>query len=161
MKNVKFAAYIVALVAVVGLSVGFVTHAFSGSSSGVVIENVQTLNLNLPAGQSVGSADVTSDVSGDVVGDASGDVVLGAAAVSTGDLVVNPQNFKNGFLVNGSRVITAGRVLTANTSTVARFVQGGTATALTAVATSTLTAAQICNSSFISVTPVSTTPTIT
>ena len=38
---------------------------------------------------------------------------------------------------------------------------GGAATALTAVATSTLTAAQICGSSFISISPVSTTPTIT
>ena len=37
----------------------------------------------------------------------------------------------------------------------------GTATALTDVATSTLTAAQICDSSFLSVAPVSTTPTLT
>jgi hypothetical protein len=134
MNKIQKSAYIAAMVAVVGLSVGFVTHAFSGSSSGVVIENVQTLNLNLPTGQlKLGSEEIAIE-EGDTLG----------VAVATADLVVNKQNFKNGFQVNGTNVMSSARALTNLTGINALE----TSTNLTA--TTTITAAQSGNTFYVS-----------
>ncbi len=77
------------------------------------------------------------------------------------------ESFDAGIAVNGTEAISALRgasvttVVATGKSVLARTELGGTVTALTAVATSTLTAAQVCDSSALSVTPVSTTPSIT
>lgn len=106
MNRSKQAAFIVALVAVVALSVGFVVRANSGSNASVVIEHVDTLNLTVsPQSASLGEGQDQVVVEGEN-GPAFG------GAVATADLIVRKQNFKNGFQVNGTDVMSSARALT-------------------------------------------------
>lgn len=85
-----------------------------------------------------------------------------------GGYVHNQQEtFDAGLAVNGTEAISSLRggsfttLGASGTSTLFRTVFGGVVTSLTGVATSSLTAAQVCDSSVLKITPVSTTPTLT
>jgi hypothetical protein len=141
------------LLAVVGvLAIVGVAHAFSGSAQNVTENGDIHVYNGVPAKQVVGSE---------------GEERVGAVASQASRISTSPApTAVDKLFVDGDQEVDGtayfdGEISGAATTTVRRFIQGGTVTSLTDVATSTLTAAQICNSSVLKITPVSTTPTIT
>lgn len=64
-------------------------------------------------------------------------------------------------VTSGGLSLTGGTLSSSVTTTLARLIPSGVVSSTTGVATSTLTASQICMNSLLKITPVSTTPTLT
>lgn len=142
-------------VAVVGIVSVAVAAAVSFTAAAYTEVSPRTINIQHVENYNEAPASVSSEED-DVVGATYYDLqnfqavnVYGAAA------------FSSTVSFSGALTLSAALTSTGDTSFTKAVVQGGSVTALTSVATSTLTAAQVCDSSLLTITPVTTTPTIT
>ena len=136
---------------VAGVGVTKLVKAYSASEAvsapRVVIEHVETYN-EAPA----------------LVGQKLDDQNLGGTAYDLQNFqavnIYGAASLYGATTFSGSLSLTGPLTSTASV-TVGKFTAGGTAEAQTGVVTSTLSASSLCNDSFLSVTPVTTTPTLT
>lgn len=160
-KVYKGIAVLVCLLALGGVAkaavMGYLVHVDNGTfnlgnySGGVQVSNGGNLGSAQTAAVYATNADTVTNLDSLFLWGTGSDGGLEVAGVTH---LVGATTITGAATLNGLVTLTG-------TTIADRMILGGNALALTAVATSTLSGAQICDSSFISITPVSTTPTIT